>query len=247
MQEMTEERVGQAVNEIYRDGTYLAHNQGWHQEDSPYKAGLVSAAIERAALTFSSCGDVGCGAGLVTELLSAEYPHSSFTGFDLSNDAMQFWSERSSRANLQYRNMEIGASGTKFDLVLCLDVFEHVEDYRGFLRALRNSGRHFIFNIPLDMNVVKLLTSGIRLAREEVGHLHYFNAYSALRTLVDTGYRLVDVHYAAAFLAVPPRSLRQTLMLPLRLASLIAGKRIASTLFGGVSLVVVAADDGASS
>lgn len=247
VQGVNKEGAGQAVTEIYLDGTYLAHNKGWHQEDSPYKAKLVSAAIRRAALTFGSCADVGCGAGLVTELLSGEYPQSSFTGFDLSNDAMRFWTQRASRANLQYRNMDIGASGTKFDLVLCLDVFEHIEDYRGFLRSLRNTGRNFIFNIPMDMNVIKLLTSGIRLAREEVGHLHYFNSYSAIRTLLDTGYRLADVYYAAAFLSVPPRSFRQALMLPMRLASLIAGRRIASTLFGGVSLVVVAENGDASS
>ena len=41
-----------------------------------------------------------------------------------------------------------------------------------------NFSQYIIFNIPLDMNIVKLLTNGLKLARDEVGHLHYFNYYN---------------------------------------------------------------------
>ena len=68
---------------IYSDGSYLKENQGWHQEDSPYKAKLVSNAIARSGIKFRSCADVGCGAGLVTELVAKEFPSSTFKGFEL--------------------------------------------------------------------------------------------------------------------------------------------------------------------
>ena len=44
-----------------------------------------------------------------------------------------------------------------YDLILCIDVFEHVEDYIGFLKTLKNKSKYHIFNIPLDMCALKVL------------------------------------------------------------------------------------------
>jgi SAM-dependent methyltransferase len=225
---------------IYADGSYLASNKNWHQEDSPYKAKLVCKAISRNKLKFTSCADIGCGAGLVTELLAKEFPSSTFQGFDLSKDAKEFWKTRLSLDNLSFKNENLLDCQQRFDLVVCLDVFEHVENYFGFLRDLSTKGKYFVFNIPLDMNVMKMLTPGIKFAREEVGHLHYFNRYTALQTIADTGYRIHDWYLSSAFTSTMPRNIRQAAILPIRLLSLALGKRFASTVFGGISLVVTA-------
>jgi hypothetical protein len=118
-----------------------------------------------------------------------------------------------------------------------------VEDYFGFLRNLRTKGKTFVFNVPLDMNVMKIVTPGIKFAREEVGHLHYFNRYTALRTIEDTGYRIRDWYLSPGFTSTMPRNIRQAAILPIRLLSLMFGKRFASTVFGGISLVVTATAD----
>ena len=232
------------LRSIYDDGSYLESNKSWHQEDSPYKAKLVLTAISRNKITFASCADIGCGAGLVTELLAKEFPSSRFEGFELSNDAKEFWKQRPSLDNLVYKTENIVDSNQReFDLIVCLDVFEHIEDYFGFLRNLRTKGQYFIFNIPLDMSVMKILTPGIKFAREEVGHLHYFNRYAALQTLKDTGYRVLDSYLGSAFTSTMPRNIRQAAILPIRLLSLVFGKKFASTFFGGMSLVVTASAD----
>ncbi len=128
-----------------------------------------------------------------------------------------------------------------YDWIVCLDVIEHVEDYFGFLRSLRSTGRTFIFNIPLDMSVLKIITPGIRYAREEFGHLHYFNRYTAIRTLQDCGYTIRDAKLTVPYVATMPRRIRQWLALPFRLLALSLGKTFASKVFGGISLVVTAA------
>jgi SAM-dependent methyltransferase len=225
---------------IYSDGSYLKENQGWHQEDSPYKAKLVSNAIARTGIKFQACADVGCGAGLVTELLAKEFPSSTFKGFELSEDARQFWDQRHPLDNLSFVVDDLLESPEEFDLVICLDVIEHVEDYFGFLRKLRGRGKYFVFNIPLDMNVMKLVTPGIRYAREEVGHLHYFNRYTALQALKDTGYRVQDSYLSSSITSTMPRNIRQAAILPMRLLSRVMGKRLATTVLGGASLVATA-------
>lgn len=224
---------------IYSDGEYLAHNATWHEEDSGYKASLVLKAIERNAVPHDTCCDVGCGAGLVTEILAERYVRSKFVGYDISTDAQKFWRHRKSLPNLSFSNEDLLSLDTVFDLVICLDVFEHVEDYFAFLRALRKKGRNFIFNIPLDMNVLKLIT-GHQFARDEVGHLHYFSKYTALETLKDCGYSVADARLSATFLGGPPKNIRQWLVLPIRLFSLSLGLNTAAKFFGGISLVVYA-------
>ena len=240
MQNSNEVNATQNPTSIYKDGTYLKSNENWHQEDSPYKYQYLLKALSRNNIEFSSCADVGCGAGLVSELLAIKFPESRVSGFELSEDAERFWPSRKALENLGYSNSNIFDFEGTFDLVICLDVFEHVEDYFGFLRNLKSKGGTFIFAIPLDMCVVKLLTPGIRFAREDVGHLHYFNSYSALRTLEDTGYKIRDYFFYAAFTSIPPKSVGQALILPIRLLSLIFGKKFASTMFGGMSLIVIA-------
>ena len=225
---------------IYNNKTYLNTNSNWHQEDSPFKVSVIKKMINKNNIKFNICADVGCGAGLVTELLSKAHPNISFIGFDLSKDVNLFWEERTKRKNLKFINGDVCDFNKSFDLILCLDVFEHVEDYFRFLKKLKKSGRKFIFNIPLDMSVMKVITNGIKLARTEVGHLHYFNQYTALETLKDCGFKVKDSFLSTSFLSVPPRNIRQLAVLPLRLLSLIFGKSFGAKIFGGQSLVVYA-------
>ena len=211
---------------MYENRVYLKNNKSWHQEDSLYKANQVSKTLERNQIKFKSCLDIGCGAGLTTEILAKRYKNSSFHGTDISKDAAGFWKMRENLDNLSYSHgAEINSKG-RYDLVLCLDVFEHVEDYFGFLRGIQQFGSNFIFNIPLDMNVLKILTNGIRHVREEVGHLHYCNKYSALTTLKDCGYKIENYSISTAFLKVPPRNFRQAAILPFRLFSICLGTNL---------------------
>jgi Methyltransferase domain len=232
--------VEDLINNRYIDGQYLNNTKTWHIEDSPYKAKIVEQSIRDNGIIFENCADVGCGAGLVVELLSEAFPESNFTGYELSKDVDTFWSTRTVRDNLKYSHNDVTDLVKKHDLVICLDVFEHIEDYFLFLRKLSRVGDMFIFNVPLDMCVAKLVTSGLKNARSEVGHLHYFNRFTAIETIRDAGYEIVSEDLCAAFLKIPPRNIRQAIALPFRLFSLVFGKSWSATILGGMSLLIVA-------
>lgn len=223
---------------IYNEGTYLSFNTNWHQEDSPYKAKLITEMLK--GIPAKSIVEVGCGAGEIIKLLSIHFHEIQFFGYDVSVDASNFWAEKKT-SNLSFVCSDILESERHFDVVLCLDVFEHVTDYIGFLKKLQPHGSYFIFNVPMDMNVMKLMTSGLAYARTEVGHIHYFNEWSAKATLVYCGYAIEVAKLSPAFLKVPPRNFRQYLaVIPRIIAHFSLGSRLACKLLGGYSLIVKA-------
>jgi len=227
------------MKDIYNNNEYLNNNESWHEEDSPYKADFCIDIIKKNNIQFSTVVDIGCGAGLVSELFSKQYPNAKVTGYDFSVDASKKWKKRKTNSNFSLVNNNYDENSENVDCVLCLDVFEHVDDYFGFLRGLVNKSKYFIFNIPLDMSMMKILF-GLRFAKKEVGHIHYFNTYTAIETLKDTGYEIVDYKHSVAFIKVSPRNIRQLLILPFRLLTLLFGVNFASLVFGGISLVVLA-------
>ena len=224
------------MSDIYADGTYLANNTTWHEEDSPYKAALIERSIERTKTNFRTCVDVGCGGGLVASLIAERHPDAAVFGFDISPDASAFWP---AKRGVTFRQENILDTNERFDLALCLDVFEHVEDYIGFLKQLRANASRFVFKIPLDMNIDKLIRSH-RPERELIGHLHYFSAYTALATLKDCGYEVVDSFYTADWAASSPRTAKQIIGRIPRVLVGAMGDTLAAKLMSGYGLVVTA-------
>lgn len=224
---------------IYDDGSYLSANASWHEEDAPYKARLVADVLKRHNVSFATCAEVGCGSGAIIDELASQFPSAAFTGYDIAKDAERFWSHRKA-PNTRYVRDDILKTVETFDLLLCLDVFEHVDDYIGFLRELRSKASKFLFKIPLDMCAVKLVTNGIRAARQNSGHLHYFNQYTAIETLRYAGYAIEHSELDASFLSVPPRNIRQAVVLAPRLLMSLASHKIGAALMGGYTLIVMA-------
>jgi hypothetical protein len=73
-----------------------------------------------------------------------------------------------------------------------MDVFEHVDDYLGFLKLCKGRAKNTMFHIPLDISAQAVLRNQLIDSRNSVGHLHHFIKDTAIATLVDSGYEIVD-------------------------------------------------------
>lgn len=227
---------------VYRDGSYLKCNPSWHAEESPFKVRQILRMIERQSLTPKSICDVGCGAGLV---LAELQPYLSADcicwGYDVSSDALGFCSHRGNK-NLRFRLHDIrkGQSDTYFDLLLMLDVFEHVEDYIGLVRSVRSKAKQKLFHIPLDLSVQAVMRrNGLLLRREHHAHLHYFTKETALRTLTDVGYRLVDYFYTPRCIELGDKFIQKAARFPRKVCFAMSADLTVRVL-GGYSLMVLA-------
>ncbi|MGZ0190625.1 MAG: methyltransferase domain-containing protein, partial [Alphaproteobacteria bacterium] len=172
---------------LYESGEYLDSNPDWHMENSPWKAANIAAMIEREGVEFDRGVEVGCGAGLILQEMATRFLSKAWAGYDVSPDAETFW-ERWQGGKVSYNREDFLETTTPADLVMLIDVFEHVDDYLGFLKQLSKLGRSFIFHIPLDLNAQGLMRGSMLKSRDHVGHLHYFSKDTALATLNDSGY-----------------------------------------------------------
>lgn len=180
----------------YLDGSYLAHNPTWGAEDSPWKAGQIHKILERNSVAPRSIAEIGCGAGGILQALSQKYPDAQCHGFDISPLAFAM-AQRHSSSRLHFHLADLLESRERFDVLLAIDVAEHVPDYLGFLKRCRERASFQVYHFPLELHVSAVLRDAHLYTREKVGHLHYFSAATALATLRDTGHEVVDHFFTA--------------------------------------------------
>lgn len=225
---------------IYTDGTYLRNNPSWHEGDARWKAEHILRMLDRHALAPRTVCEVGCGSGEIVSVLSERMPGASFVGRDISPDAFEL-ARVKSHDNLAFGLGDAVRTGTIYDLVMAIDVFEHVEDCFGFLRGLRAKARHKLFHIPLDLSALSVARGGKLLAmRRQVGHIHYFTKDTALALLEDTGYRIVDHAYTSGSTELGNLGWKTRLLKGPRRALFALSPDTAARWLGGYSLLVLA-------
>ena len=226
----------------HTDGSYLRKNPTWHAEDANHKAKDIITLLARNGLRPKTVCEVGCGSGGILDLLSREFEVSAqFTGYDISEQALALCRLREKK-NLHFILGDFPEEGARFDLVLAIDVLEHVEDYMGFLRRLRSIGTHKIFRIPLNLSVQSVLCKSrpILRARESYGHLHYFTKETALATLGDAGYKITDSFHTFSPISTETLGRKRSLLKSMKKAFFTIDREWVARLLDGFSLMVLA-------
>ncbi len=226
--------------ELYVEGKYLKNNPTWHSEDASWKAQNILKIIRRNSLQPKSICEVGCGAGEILNQLYLQMSQDiSFTGYEVSPQAFELC-KNIQKDRLSFYLADLFLETTNFDLILCLDVFEHIEDYLAFLKKLKEKSRYQIFHVPLDLAVSSVLRpSSILTARKTVGHLHYFTKETTLATLQDTGYEVVDYFFTAGSIELAAKSFKTLLAKFPRKIIYKLSSDIAVRLLGGYSLMIL--------
>ena len=226
---------------LYLDGEYLAKNPAWHVEESAWKARQVLRMLLQNSVAPKTVCDVGCGVGEVLRQLQGKLDRECvYWGYDISPQAIELAETRASE-RIHFELADFGQETDKFfDLILVLDVIEHLPDYFSFLQKLKARGVYKIFHIPLDLSVQTVLRkNGLLKRREMYAHLHYFSKETALRTLSDAGYEVLDCFYTPRSIDFGSAPGQMFLRLPRRLLFTIH-KDFTARLLGGFSLLALA-------
>lgn len=183
--------------------------------------------------------EVGCGGGEILNQLYEHLPNDvHFKGYDISNDAIKLAKKREKKRLNIYQEDFLKVK-KKFDLLLLIDVFEHVDNYFQFLKLLREKSKYFIFHIPLEIHAQGIIRNIQIKARKNVGHLHHFSKDTAIATLLDCGYKVVDLFYTNESFDLKKTLKSKVMNIPRRILFEI-DKDFTVRLLGGFSLLVLA-------
>ncbi len=233
---------------LYQSGEYLARNPTWHTEDSPWKARHVASLLQRHGLKPQRVAEVGCGAGEVLVQLRSTLPQGvDFVGYDVSPQAIELCRPKEA-PGLSFRLGDLTREASEtFDLVLVMDVVEHVDDCHGFLRGIAKRAPWALIHVPLELTALRVLRgSPLMATRRAFGHLHYFTRDTLHATLDESGHRVVDETYTD--LAKAPgaiRSLPRRLWALLRSGAFTLAPHLTVRALGGYSLLVLTRTDAA--
>ena len=194
-----------AAEDLYTSGEYAMRNPTWHAEDSPWKAKQI-ARILQPCLSGQSpvriC-EIGCGVGIVlAELqrtLGEQNVQSICVGYDIAPAAIrQALSTYGQSATLSFECCDVlSKAALQCDWCLLIDVLEHLQEPVQFLQELRRRGaKQFIVNLPLENSVINIVRGKTDPRRSRVGHLHFWDTYSALSVLERAGLHVAQWVYA---------------------------------------------------
>ncbi len=235
--------MGKTNNDYKADNSgYLHTNPTWHVEDSTWKATQILKLMERNNLQPKSVVEIGCGAGEILNQLHLRMADKSieFSGFEIAPDAFKLTQTRE-KERLHFFQEDLLQTNNHYNLLLMIDVFEHVDDYLRFIKEAGKKATYKIYHIPLDMSAFSILTNYPIGARKNVGHIHYFMKDTALATLTDSGQEIVDWFYTPAAFEVNNKRLGffGTIIQLMRRFFYKIKPGFAVKAFGGFSLIVL--------
>lgn len=163
-----------------------AYNDGWtNQWDDMKKYGPFSRHLRRLIvnlvrpLVFESVLDVGCGQGALLAELQRVFPHIRPYGIDLSEAAIALARVRVRGGNFGVCNLAREHLERQFDLVICSEVLEHIQDDVAAIRNLAAmTGKYVVVTTPQGR---------MRSSETLMGHVRNYRRDELLRQLVHAG------------------------------------------------------------
>jgi SAM-dependent methyltransferase len=197
---------GKKTTDFYTGEGYADINISWHQEDSEWKAGLLkkifpenllwNLAKQKKTITVL---EVGCGAGMILYffclwLKQITNCNVQPIGLDISPHALSLATQNV--PNLQsYCKSIIESGDLRADILLCIDVLEHLEDPIQNLTVMAKMSPVLLFRVPLETDLVARLI-GQKRTKRRYGHINFFSSTGLLSSLRDSGLRVVNFSYS---------------------------------------------------
>ncbi len=194
------------AKEMYLTGDYAKQNPTWHLEDGVFKAQeIFPYIIELIKLkdyyNNFKIAEVGAGTGVVLNsirLLSRSsdlVDNVNFTVFEISEFAINIGKDKFPLLDL--RHEDFLETKDTFDLILLVDVLEHLENPDMLLRAVFKRAKYVIVRQPLENTIAAFLKNRYAEYRETIGHINYFNYKSFIDLMARNRLKPTNMHLFA--------------------------------------------------
>ena len=144
---------------------------------------LIGRALE--GLHFRTVLDAGCGEGTLLSRLFRDRDDVTLTGTDISPLSIRIAAEKNPGVTFEQLDLAGRALDKTYDLVICSEVIEHIEDDEAAIHNLvRMTGRYL---------VVTTLGGCMRRHEEAIGHLRCYDPDELTRMLAGLGMKPLKV------------------------------------------------------
>lgn len=178
----------------------------------PLTEWYVKPQIKKNIRGMGNCSDVldaGCGFGPYSYFMARLFPKINITALDLDVKRLKGLQSFFNRLSLNIKCIQLSLNDLndyqKFDLILCTDVLEHIEDDVGAMhnlyQALKLNGKLLVC-IPItpQRRFLPLFKERQKLCIQEVGHAREgYTQREIIKMLNNVGFKVEDVTYAFGF------------------------------------------------
>ena len=206
--------AGRMQENMYSSGTYIRNNPTLDAEDMPWKISkilpIVDIFLRQTSATKVKILDVGGGAGLylkeISDHLRAKKIAADKYALDLSGEMLRIQRENNPdmKGIVECSIEQTPFKDKEFDLVLVIDVLEHIPNVAAALKEIRRISGHVIYKVPLEnnlyYNILNIMKRGglRRDIFQKVGHVHFFSPGKLKKQLSCTG-EMVCCNYTNVF------------------------------------------------
>ena len=134
--------------------------------------------------------DVGCGNGVKSVLLANYFSNAKLLGIDFTDEGIKKANATYSKvSNIHFDKADIFEMQTeKYDMVSCLEVLEHIEDWQSILKKICDiSNKYVLISVP---------TGRMRDYEKYVGHLRNFKKGEIENFMENNGFKKIKTFYA---------------------------------------------------
>jgi SAM-dependent methyltransferase len=202
---------------LYLTDEYIKKNPTLHEEDSPWKIGLIEPFVDSFINRLDHKGkinllDVGGGAGLILSAVAAyvESKHKVSAhkfALDLSPGMLEIQKMRNPdlRRALHADIRSAPLKDKEIDLTLMIDVLEHVPAPAEALREVKRFSKFILFKVPLEDNLYYNFSDFIRRGKvrqhhiDVIGHINVYRWSTLRKQLEAHAGRVVDYRFTNVF------------------------------------------------
>lgn len=182
---------------------YLQLHKDLHEADVDSKVGAIADILPKNG-EIHSILDVGCGSGKILIKLSQLLGTDKNTGIDISQKIIDVARSNDLDGRATWLATDIFfPTLSKHDVVLAVDIVEHVPEDRCFLKRVGQLGDFIVIKVPIEENLVnrlvKTVTSGgidpLMDTEVRYGHIHHYSVEGFLSLLAESNLRLIKIDY----------------------------------------------------
>lgn len=166
----------------------------WHEDHTPTKLKWLLAVLP-TDLAPESILEIGCGRGGVLAGLHERFPDATLTGLDISEDVLGYARTRVPTAKFIHSDILSLNRSEHYDLVIGLDVLEHLYFHEEVMSLVRAISRQSIWHVPLGASSKNHLLDRWRGQIQRYGHIQFYDMPALLTMFARCGLAVRDYRY----------------------------------------------------